>query len=216
MKQLFILIVFFSFSNLVLGQEVIKKIRVCEAVHSENVPFAPIDQSSLKILDNTATILCDNSKKEKLKITGTVYEADGVTPAKNTVLYFEQANEDGEYELITKNGVQYLNQSAVIKTDENGQYTLDTFVPGYTRKPLTYPSTSRPKHIHVYVVENGSIAYELPALVFHDDSALSKFCKRRLVKKGQDNLIVTQKENNILIASKDIKLKKRFQLITSL
>ncbi len=213
MKHLLTLITFFALTSFIFGQEAIKKIRVCEAVHSEDVPFASIDQETLKNLDNTATISSENSDSEKLKITGIVYEADGSTPAKNVVLYFEQANEHGEYELVNKNGIQHLNQSAVIKTDEKGQYILNTFIPGYTKKPLTYPSTNRAKHIHMYVVENGKIAYELSPFMFDDDPALTKFCKKRLIKRGEDNLLVIQEDRDMLITEKNIRLKTTFQLV---
>ena len=48
-------------------------------------------------LNNVDTIPDYNSKQNKLKISGTIYQSDGKTPAKDVILFIHQPNEDGDY-----------------------------------------------------------------------------------------------------------------------
>ena len=85
MKNLFTLLCFAfligSFSNL-------------SAQESENnyEKRNPIYDYSEKQLNNTDTIPGYEAITDKLKITGIVYQSDGVTPAENVLLYIEHVS----------------------------------------------------------------------------------------------------------------------------
>ena len=49
------------------------------------------------ILNSTDSIPDFQDKEEKLKITGTIFQSDGITPAKDVILYIYQPDEDGNY-----------------------------------------------------------------------------------------------------------------------
>ncbi len=88
-----------------------------------------------------SSLVTDTTQGTLLTITGQVLAADG-TPVANALLDFWQADASGAYDNsgYTLRGHQY--------TDENGNYTLTTVVPGL------YPGRTR--HIHVKVQAPGS------------------------------------------------------------
>jgi protocatechuate 3,4-dioxygenase beta subunit len=89
------------------------------------------------------TLVDDTTQGTLLTITGQVLDVNG-TPVGNALLDFWQANDGGQYDNSGYNmrGHQY--------TDENGNFTLTTVVPGL------YPGRTR--HIHVKVqAPNGPI-----------------------------------------------------------
>jgi protocatechuate 3,4-dioxygenase beta subunit len=87
------------------------------------------------------SLVTDDMQGTLLTITGQVLSQDG-TPVANALLDFWQADASGAYDNsgYTLRGHQY--------TDENGNYTLTTVVPGL------YPGRTR--HIHVKVQAPGS------------------------------------------------------------
>lgn len=153
-------------------------------------------------LTNVGTIPDYDSKEDKLKITGTIYLSDGVTPAKNVILYIEQPNEKGSYEMIKEGSKRYVHHRTWIKTNENGQYTFFTFVPG---KRL---SSGKLKHIHPVVKEPKKEEYSLPAYIFDNDPKLSKICRKRLKKQNINSILKLEKKEDIFIAKRDIVLSQ--------
>ena len=87
-----------------------------------------------------SALVTDSTQGTLLTVTGQVLAADG-TPVANALLDFWQADASGAYDnsRYTLRGHQY--------TDENGNYTLTTVVPGL------YPGRTR--HIHVKVQAPG-------------------------------------------------------------
>lgn len=181
-----------SFSN-VLAQDI--------AMNSNALnPFYDFTESTLT---NEGTIPDYESKEDKLKITGTIYLSDGVTPAKGVILYIEQPNEEGTYEMVKKDSKRYVQHRTWIKTNKNGQYTFFTFVPGKRydgRKSL---------QISPIVKLPNKKEYQIPSYLFDDDVKLSKICRKRLEKQGNINSILKLEEKDgILVAKRDIILSQ--------
>jgi len=152
-------------------------------------------------ISNTASIPDVETKKDQFKITGTVYMSDGVTPAKDVILYIEQPNEKGNYEMKKQDGKRYVHHRAWVKTDADGRYTFYTFMPG------NYHSRGEFKHIHSVIKEEGKPAYALNAFLFDNDVSLSKYCRKRLAKKGIDTVLTIEEKDTVFVATKDIVLK---------
>lgn len=172
----------------------------------EEVPFDyltrnPIYDYNAETLSNTDTIPDFSSQESKLKITGTVYQSDGVTPAKDVILYIWHQDANGYYDMKTDNHKRYVNHRGWIKTDADGQYTFYTFFPG------SYPHSKEKRHIHVEVKEAGKADYALNGFLFEDDPFLSKICRKRLAKKGINNILSTPKKGDLHVANHDIILK---------
>ena len=159
---------------------------------------------SEKQLNNTDTIPGFNEKAEKLMITGTIYKKDGVTPAKNIILYICQADEDGDYHSKKVNGKRIVKHQGWIKTDEDGRYTFYTFIPG------TNWGTRSLKQIHGYVKEpNNQEAYAINHFVFDDDPFLRKSCRKKIEKLGLNNILKLEKKDGLLIGKRNIVLQSK-------
>ena len=153
-------------------------------------------------INNIDTIPDYNSKHNKLKISGTIYESDGITPAKNVILYIEQANDSGDFELKENKGKRYVHHSAWVKTDANGRYTFFTFIPGNDRKFKLL------KQLFPIIKAPSEAEYALESFLFEDDPLLTKTCRKRLDKKGDATRILEPKlENDMFVVEKDIILK---------
>src|SRR5690606_38499420 len=90
----------------------------------------PIYDHSEMPLNATDSIPDFETKTDKLILTGTIYQSDGVTPAKDVILYISQPDEDGDYVMKKDHGKRYVYHRAWVKTDADGKYTLYTFIPG--------------------------------------------------------------------------------------
>jgi protocatechuate 3,4-dioxygenase beta subunit len=144
-----------------------------------------------------------NLKDQKLKLTGVIYQSDGKTPAKDVILYVEQPDEYGNFDLREDNGKRYVHHRVWVKTDNDGRYTIYTFVPGNDRRYQQY------KQLFPVIKEPSKEAYEIETFLFDDDPLVSKYCRKRLAKKGDITRILKPKMvDGILVAERDIILKQ--------
>lgn len=151
-------------------------------------------------LSDTDSIPDFASKEHPIKITGTVFLSDGVTPAKDVVLFINQADENGDYELNKNFNKRYVHHRGWIKTDASGQYTFYTFVPGKDRY------SKAPKSIHLVIKEPNAAEYSGNDFLFDNDPRLTKTCRKKLQKRGMDNILQPKKEGQLLVATKNIVL----------
>ena len=169
----------------------------------------PIYDYSESQLNNTDTIPGFETKTNKLKITGTIYQSDGVTPAKDVILFIEHADDNGDYQIKTENDKRYMYHRGWVKTNAQGQYTFYTFVPGAAISPITFPRRKGLKKILPTIKEDGKPEYYLDALLFDNDPLLTKACRKRLKRKGIDNILKPEKQRDMLVVTRNIVLDKR-------
>lgn len=169
-----------------------------ENYKSRNPLYDYTDQS----LNNTDTIPDFEAKAEKLKITGTVYQSDGKTPAKDVILYIFQADENGNYNMKRdEKRKRFVYHRAWVKTDANGTYTFYTFMPGKMLR------TKELKQIHRIIKEPGKEPYNLAPYFFNDDPLIPELtlaCRANAV----NSMLRIEKQDGMLVATKDIKLGK--------
>lgn len=166
--------------------------------------YNPFNDYSKQKLSNVDTIPGFDSKQNKLKIYGTIYESDGVTPAKDVILYIEQADENGDFDVRIQDNVQYVYNRGWIKTDSDGHYTFYTYVPGNDRR------YNMLKELFPLVKEPSMKEYEIETFLFDNDPLLSKFCRKRIAKKSDITRILKFKEEDgLLVAQRDIILKDK-------
>jgi protocatechuate 3,4-dioxygenase beta subunit len=161
----------------------------------------PIYDYSEKELNNTDSIPDFESKPNPLKISGTVFLSDGVTPAKDVILYIDQADENGDYELKKEFKKRYVYHRGWVKTDADGRYTFYTFVPGADRYRKAL------KSIHLAIKEPNKIEYRVYNFIFDDDPLLKNSCRKRMARHGVDSILKPEKRDSILVATKNIILE---------
>jgi len=165
---------------------------------------SPIYDRTEVQLKNTDTIPDYRSKKNKLKLTGTIFKNDGVTPASNVILFIEQPDEDGDFDLRKTGKERYVFHRSWVKTDADGRYTFYTFVPGNDRR------YNQLQQIFPIIKEPSKAEYQIDTFLFEGDPLLTKRCRNRIAKKSDTSRILTPKiEGGILVAQKDIVLSSK-------
>ena len=144
----------------------------------------------------------------KLKVTGTIYQSDGKTPAPNIILYVYHTNQEGIYPTRGDETGWAKRHGFIrgwIKTDYDGKYAF------YTLKPGTYPSRSTPAHIHPIILEPNGKYYWLGSYFFEDDPLLTKEFRESLSEDprgGHTGVMNLKKEGDLLVVERDIVLGK--------
>jgi protocatechuate 3,4-dioxygenase beta subunit len=144
-----------------------------------------------------------------LKITGTVYQPDGKTPAPNVILYFYQTDHQGIYS-PAKGAAGWARRHGAIrewlKTGADGQYTL------YTRKPGAYPSGTEPPHIHLTVLEPDGAYYYLPSYLFAGDPLRSEINRDTSNPRGgYTRVLELEKTGNLWAGKRNIILRANLE-----
>lgn len=137
----------------------------------------------------------------KMIIQGTVYQADGRTPATGVIIYAYHTNREGIYP--TKgNEKGWARRHGYLrgwtKTDADGKYTF------YTFKPATYPSRTEPAHVHLTIKEPGKQEYWIDSILFEDDDLLTQNVRNRLRNRGGSGVLKLDKKDGHLLAQRDI------------
>ncbi|OIN59856.1 dioxygenase family protein [Arsenicibacter rosenii] len=124
-------------------------------------------------LSHRLTIAPDTVRGQRIRITGTVYLSDGVTPAAGVLLYAYHTNAAGKY---PKRGNEEKRSYAWwhgylrgwLRTDAKGRYEINTIKPGM------YPTRDAPAHIHAVVkAPMQTSAYWISDFVFQGDPQLT-------------------------------------------
>lgn len=192
MKRLFTSLIIIISLNSFLNLEAQNFVNSIKKRHA----FYGYSENNLK---NTDTIAGFDSQEKKLKITGTIYKSDGVTPASDVILYICQSDEYGDYHPKKVNGKRVLKHQGWVKTDANGNYTFYTFVPG------TYWPSREIQQIHAVVkTDANSEPYALQHFIFENDPLLRKSCKKKIADRGLNNILQLENKDNLLIGKRDI------------
>ncbi|HMC02026.1 MAG TPA: hypothetical protein VKN14_13395 [Flavobacteriaceae bacterium] len=152
-------------------------------------------------LKNVDTLPDFNHSDHKIKISGTVYQNDGKTPAEGVIIYIYHTNDKGIYPSTSESKGWERRHGYLrgwVKTKEDGEYTF------YTLRPASYPNTTIPQHIHVTVKESDKNEYYLDDFHFDDDPNLPKRMKTKESPRGGSGVVSLQSNGLLSEASRDI------------
>lgn len=144
----------------------------------------------------------------KIKISGTVYEVDGKTPADGIVLYIYHTDRDGLYkgsENAVGGEARHGKYRGWIKTSSDGSYALQSF------RPAAYPGGREVEHIHIYIKEPNKNTYYIDNFVFEDDPLLTSEKRNSLQNRGGSGIVQFEYRNGVYLATRDIILGKNIQ-----
>ncbi|WP_191963429.1 hypothetical protein [Pseudotamlana haliotis] len=159
---------------------------------------SPIYDYSEKNLNSVDTIPDYLTQNNKLKITGTIYESDGVTIAKNILLFIEQSDENGDFQLRRYNKKRYVKHRGWVRTDDKGQYTLYTFIPGSSMYG------NDPKQIHPILKEPNKPEYKIEPFLFDDDPRLTDKCRELVEQTNPRRILKLDKKEGVYVTTRDI------------
>ena len=145
-------------------------------------------------LDAVDTLPEFESALDKLRLTGTIYEPDGKTPAEGVVLYIHHTNAQGVYP--TKGDEEgWAKRHGYLRgwtqTGKDGKFTFYTQVPG------EYPTRNTPAHIHPYILEPNGKYYWMESYFFEGDELLSKEHVPTNPRGGTPGVVELQKQNGM-------------------
>ncbi len=141
--------------------------------------------------------------KQKLILTGKVFQIDGKTPASNVVIYYWHTDDNGLYSSDDKTPKQAKEHGKLrgwVKSDKSGNYTIRT------SRPAAYPNDNIPQHIHLSIKEPNINEYYTD-LYFDDDPLYLNHKKKygKLDRAGTELLRIVL-DGNIQIAEHNIVL----------
>lgn len=168
----------------------------CEAIHESPVPFDKLE-ALVKLPDATW------EGKKPLAVNGTVFKADGKTPAPGVVIYVYHTDETGHY--VAKAGAKgwekrHGSLRGWMRTDAKGFYKFVTL------RPAPYPGRTDPAHIHVTVKEPGLPEYYLDEFLFDDDPLLTPAFRQKLENRGGSGILRLKDVGNMVKAERHIYL----------
>ncbi len=165
----------------------------CEAIY----------EYGAKLLKPVDTLPDFKNAVQKIKISGAVYQLDGITPAKDVILYVYHTNDKGRYPSKPDSKGWEKRHGYLrtwLKTDKNGSYAF------YTSRPASYPNSNIPQHIHITVKEPNKNEYYIDDFYFTDDPYLTSNIRNRTQPRGGYGVISLDKNRNLMEATRDIVL----------
>lgn len=158
------------------------------------------------MLGSQASVVGPDEPGERLKLTGRVFAADGVTPAPGIVLYAHQTDATGIYRGAIENGSPSERNGllkAWLTTDAEGRYRFDTI------KPAHYPGGTMPAHIHIYVWEPGRRPYYIDDVVFAGEFMVDERYRANQELRGGSGIVTLERAaDGRLLANRDIVLER--------
>ncbi len=154
-----------------------------------------------KNMSSSITIASKDEPGERLQMSGTIFQPDGVTPAEGIVLYVYHTDATGYY---NKNDDPYDPRlRGWMKTGKDGRYEFRTI------KPAPYPKRVTPAHIHAQIYSPTIPEYGIDEYWFEGDPFITSEQKVKLLtgRGGFSSIIkLTRNNEGVLIGVRDIKL----------
>jgi protocatechuate 3,4-dioxygenase, beta subunit len=137
---------------------------------------------------------------EPMIIYGTVFKADGRTPAPNTLIYFYHTDKYGIYgrEGQPKHG----RFRGWMLTDAKGRYEFSSI------RPASYPNSTQSQHVHMTITTVDSREDWIDSILFEGDRLITARERGWSGKRGGFNPIVTLEKgkDGISRATRNIQL----------
>lgn len=137
---------------------------------------------------------------DAIRIDGTVYAPDGLTPAPDVVLFLYHTDAAGRYNADDDPRQPRLHGR--VKTDAQGRYRFTTIRPG------PYPGRATPAHIHVTLAGAGFAEHWVDDYWFEGDPRITARQRATLTGRGGfDNTVALVRDvDGVLHGTRDFRL----------
>lgn len=134
-------------------------------------------------LTSSATLVSPGEPGQPMAITGTVYEADGHTPASGITIFVWHTDATGHYSPQDDPFAPRLR--GWMRTGSDGRYSFRSI------RPAPYPNHSEPAHIHIHVWSETMPEHYLHEYWFSDDPLIPPADRARFASLGTFSPIIT-------------------------
>lgn len=133
-------------------------------------------------------------------ISGTVFKADGKTPAPNVLVYFYHTDAEGIYGRRGEH--RHGKYRGWLLTDEKGRYQFRSI------KPASYPNSTISSHVHMTLTGSDFREDWIDSILFEGDKFLTEAERSRAGQRGGFNPILTLEKGSdgIFRATRNIQL----------
>ena len=142
------------------------------------------------VISSSARLAGPEEKGEPLRLSGTIYQPDGKTPASGIVLYIYQTDHAGLYS-PGPNQVHARRHGHLrgwVQSDDRGRYEF------FTIRPASYPNSRSPQHIHPIIYEpKAKLFYWIDDYLFDDDPLLTAEEKRKQPRRSGSGILNLKK-----------------------
>ncbi len=144
-----------------------------------------------------------SDKDEAIIISGTVFQADGKTPAPNVLIYFYHTDSKGYYGRGNGEALHGHFRGWLL-TGANGKYEFSSI------KPAPYPNRTEAAHIHFTLTGKNFREDSIDVILFEGDKFITSRERETAGKKGGFNPILKLERgaDGILRGVRDIQLWK--------
>lgn len=137
---------------------------------------------------------------EPILISGTVYKADGKTPAPDVLIYFYHTDRVGIYGRSGEH--KHGKYRGWLLTNAKGKYEFRTI------KPASYPNSTISSHIHMTLTGKDFREDWVDSILFDGDKFITASERNRAGRRGGFNPILTLEKgaDGVLCGVRDIQL----------
>lgn len=174
--------------------ERIKKMAAPQGAEGMGAIDAPADLSWRAKLANK------DSEGEPMVIAGTVFQADGKTPAPSTLIYLYHTDMYGRYGQAGE--PKHGKFRGWMLTDKEGRYEFRSI------RPASYPNTTFAAHVHMTLTTTDAREDWIDSILFEGDRFITSRERESAGRRGGFQPIVTlvKGTDGVLRASRNIKL----------
>ena len=142
---------------------------------------------------------------ERMRLSGRVVSADGLSPATGVVIYAHQTNAEGLYANGSPETLWSQRHGRLrgwVKSDADGRYAFDTI------KPAPYPARSMPAHVHLFIQEPDKQPYYIDDVVFDGEFKVDSAYRAAQELRGGTGIVTLRRgSDGVLDAVRDIRLE---------
>jgi protocatechuate 3,4-dioxygenase beta subunit len=152
-------------------------------------------------LSSTTTIAPESEPGERMEISGTLYRADGKTPAKDVVLFVYHTDAKGYYN--AQDDASHPRLRGWMQTGADGRYLFRSI------KPAPYPHRTTPAHIHAHIYSSHISEHSIDDYWFAGDPFITKesLAKARANGSTPAILTLTRGADGVWKGTRDIRLR---------
>jgi protocatechuate 3,4-dioxygenase beta subunit len=152
-----------------------------------------------------ASIAGPSEPGERMRIDGTVFQADGRTPAAGVIVYAYHTDAAGLYSRDAPDTEWSRRHGLLrgwVRTGADGRYGFDTI------KPAPYPDRQDPAHVHLTIVEPGRRPYWIDDIVFAGEFGVNDRYLRERENRGGNGIVTLARRGGVWLAKRDIVLER--------